>query len=358
MTFWTFEARQGLFACPDHLRTYKAQKEWLAQRKVELNFPENPLHFSHSKKGPKTFWAVIDLAALYDAKCTLGPGTADAEWLAWEANRYEQALRAEGSALLVEEAWAVACAAIGTDRMELAGAMYVSSLRQARHKLKEHQRLAGLKPEEATAQTQRFVYGESYFSSDDWGLSEEYRRQRQRFCFRRFRLVKETKLFIFCDLRNSEDIDRNGVVDEECTRFQHAHRDVSLTRIRKDLWDTPQLNWRGEPEEGASRYISNSPWGVRWLWVSFEALVEETDRRTRGFLQGLDSIDPNGGTWLRVLGLESHEDEVSGISKAELQRAYRKAVMRAHPDKGGSAEEFHQVQEAYEVAQRLLAGVW
>ncbi len=33
----------------------------------------------------------------------------------------------------------------------------------------------------------------------------------------------------------------------------------------------------------------------------------------------------------------------------QIKRAYRKAAMKAHPDRGGDAEKFHQVQLAYEV---------
>ena len=154
------------------------------------------------------------------------------------------------------------------------------------------------------------------------------------------------------------DDDRDGVADEEAAGFKYARRDVSLTRIRKDLWDAPQLNWRGEPEEGASRYIANAPWGIGWVWLDLKTLVEESDRRNRDFLRGLGNTDPNGGSWIKVLGLEAKEADLSSISKADLQRAYRKAVMRAHPDKGGSAEDFQLVQEAYEAAQRAFATVW
>lgn len=44
--------------------------------------------------------------------------------------------------------------------------------------------------------------------------------------------------------------------------------------------------------------------------------------------------------------------EVLGVavdaSEAEIRRAYREALLRTHPDKGGDAEQFRRVQEAYE----------
>jgi curved DNA-binding protein CbpA len=43
-----------------------------------------------------------------------------------------------------------------------------------------------------------------------------------------------------------------------------------------------------------------------------------------------------------VLGLDADADE------AEIERAYRRRVKEAHPDRGGSAEEFQRVREAYD----------
>lgn len=36
------------------------------------------------------------------------------------------------------------------------------------------------------------------------------------------------------------------------------------------------------------------------------------------------------------------------ISRSQVRQAYKKAVRAAHPDKGGSAEAFREVQKAYE----------
>jgi len=40
-------------------------------------------------------------------------------------------------------------------------------------------------------------------------------------------------------------------------------------------------------------------------------------------------------------------------TKEEVDRAYKKAAMRAHPDKGGSNEEMARVNAAYEVIYRF-----
>ena len=43
-----------------------------------------------------------------------------------------------------------------------------------------------------------------------------------------------------------------------------------------------------------------------------------------------------------VLGLNK------GFTSAELKQAYKRAALRAHPDKGGSNEAFRAVKDAYE----------
>jgi len=362
MTFMTWGERQELLAYPRNLRSYSQQRDWEATRRAELGFPEDGyatgLQFNHAKVGKRVQWNLVDRAKHKELTPAISSSETDRDRLVWAVDYHSAGLLAEGATASAEEAWDEACQAAGTDRLELGRAAGVNGLRQSRHKLKEFDRLAALQPEEATAQPQRFVYAEGRYDVSDYNWSAEALARRNRFRFRRFRLVKETNLNYFCDLENSDDIDRDGVVDEEAAGFKYVQRDVSLTRIRKDLWDAPQLNWRGEPEEGASRYIANAPWGVGWIWLDFQALVEETDRRNRDFLRGLGNTDPNGGSWVKVLGLEAKESDLSSVSKAELQRAYRKAVMRAHPDKGGSAEDFQLVQEAYEAAQRAFATVW
>ena len=367
MTFMAWGERQELLAYPLNIRSYSQKRDWEATRRAELGFPEDGyregLAFHLRKQGKRFEWALVDRAKHLAALNGLTPPAPEDTRanLLWDLHYCEAGLLMDGAAASAQEAWETACEVAGTDRLELGHAEPVAGLRRARHKLKEFDRLAALQPEEATAQPQRYVYAESRYDVSDrvpYNWSAEALARRNRFCFRRFRLVKTTKLFYFCDLVNSDDIDRDGVVDEEDAGFKYVRRDVSLTRIRKDLWDAPQLNWRGEPEEGASRYIANAPWGIGWVWLDLKTLVEESDRRNRDFLRGLGNTDPNGGSWIKVLGLEAKEADLSSISKAELQRAYRKAVMRAHPDKGGSAEDFQLVQEAYEAAQRAFATVW
>ncbi len=54
---------------------------------------------------------------------------------------------------------------------------------------------------------------------------------------------------------------------------------------------------------------------------------------------------------LAVLGLD-----VLPKTHQELKKAYRKAIMKAHPDKGGSAEEAARINQAYTDLSLKLRG--
>ena len=345
-TTWTFAERQAALKFPSGLRNYTAQKEWLAQRKSDLGFPENPLHFSHSKKGPKTFWVVIDLDALYDAECTLGPRTADVEWSAWEANRYEAALRAEGSASSVDDAWPAACAAIGTDRLELAGAMYVSGLREARHKLRQHQRLAGLQPTTQEAQVPRYVYRRIDYDHDHYQWSEDYRARRARFCYQRHQIVRETPKLLFIARQDSGAIDRDGNLDAESKVIQVEDGTHRVAKAEFEV-DTSGEDFLGTPLGAA---LVGSGWGCWTAWLSLEQLVEHHERQQREFLRGLQ-VGGQHASWRTALAIPADLE----LTRDQLQSYYRKAARQAHPDTGGTNEAFLQVQEAYQTAQRMVA---
>jgi curved DNA-binding protein CbpA len=48
-----------------------------------------------------------------------------------------------------------------------------------------------------------------------------------------------------------------------------------------------------------------------------------------------------------------HLYEILGVAmtatSAEIKKAYRRLAQKSHPDRGGNADEFHQIQKAYEV---------
>jgi len=65
------------------------------------------------------------------------------------------------------------------------------------------------------------------------------------------------------------------------------------------------------------------------------------ERAFTGFTQ---LPDQSNGSWWAVLGLSESAGE------RDIKTAYKTKRKSAHPDHGGSTEEFHRVQSAYEQA--------
>ena len=73
-----------------------------------------------------------------------------------------------------------------------------------------------------------------------------------------------------------------------------------------------------------------------------------SDMMERAFT-GFEALrDQNSGKWWRVLGV------AQDAPRATVESAYRAARARAHPDKGGSAEQFNRVQKAWESYLRVV----
>lgn len=89
--------------------------------------------------------------------------------------------------------------------------------------------------------------------------------------------------------------------------------------------------------------IGQAPWIEKKKGASEErsAAPGASRARTAGEL-------PRASVWA-ILGVESHVTEV------ELKRAFRKRALETHPDRGGTAEAFRDLQRAYEEAQRRVA---
>lgn len=97
-------------------------------------------------------------------------------------------------------------------------------------------------------------------------------------------------------------------------------------------------------------------------------IAENADGALRNFyldLTQLEQADENSvgdllkGFWERFYAWQSGTEAYQvlelqpGASQADIQLAYRRAIQRAHPDMGGSAEEFDRVRSAYEILKKL-----
>ena len=86
-------------------------------------------------------------------------------------------------------------------------------------------------------------------------------------------------------------------------------------------------------------------------WYSWTPPAEEENAKTESpktkapktELPKAKAQRPMKETHYSVLGIAKTATEL------EIKKAYRKVVLKAHPDKGGSSDLFRKVQEAYEV---------
>lgn len=90
-----------------------------------------------------------------------------------------------------------------------------------------------------------------------------------------------------------------------------------------------------------------------------EAEEQERSERFKNFFQGFFGFDQDKEP-LAEGDLRLDRDypySVFGLKRSasddDMKKAYRKAVMKAHPDKGGSNELFRKVREAWEFFNRL-----
>lgn len=85
-----------------------------------------------------------------------------------------------------------------------------------------------------------------------------------------------------------------------------------------------------------------------WSTTSAEGEATPSDAKTGGARTSREAGHaPRASVWA-ILGVPPRS------SQADLKRAYRKRALETHPDRGGSAEAFRDVQRAYEEAQRRI----
>jgi hypothetical protein len=137
---------------------------------------------------------------------------------------------------------------------------------------------------------------------------------------------------------------------------------MALKKARPDRFHVGRVR---DPESGRVRVLVEvggvrallTPGGARSLGDRLRSeagLIESEERRLRkeeaeraAFFESMRA-DPRGGPALALLGVSQP------FTSDDLKAAYRRRAKETHPDRGGSAEEFRRVREAYE----WLAGGW
>jgi len=227
----------------------------------------------------------------------------------------------EGWTDSVEEAWAAAVGVVGTDRLYLTTAGQVSGVVSDRAEQRRQERMAAKKPDTQDAAKARWVY--SYNPSDYYRGADPYP-------YRRHRVLRETKQFLFVSAEGyGEAIDAKGETNPNAFKVRVINSTSSKRVLKSELVN-------GGPA------AMGSGWSKVDVWSDLDLLVERV-RAWSPQRQG-------SGEWREVLGLPSEEH----LEPAQVKRAYRASLLLAHPDHGGSREQFEAVQTAYELAKRLV----
>ncbi|MCP9784151.1 hypothetical protein KBY83_12655 [Cyanobium sp. WKJ7-Wakatipu] len=186
-------------------------------------------------------------------------------------------------------------------------------------------------------------------SDFDHYVSDEYRQRCERFCFRRYRIVKETARLLFVDHRNYEMVDRDGVVEPRDGRMYRGGLSGSYRQLRKSSWSMPD----DYDFLTASRWVKLGRRETR-IYLSLAAAAAEHAAKRAQFVDSWSQVEVFA-EWAQTLELHTYEGELHSMSRAELQGFYRRAVLKAHPDHGGTTEQFQAVQAAYAQAKQVLA---
>lgn len=143
----------------------------------------------------------------------------------------------------------------------------------------------------------------------------------------------------------------------------NAKKDASRYGVVYDVKETPKgtkvkVEYNTPKEGDRTRFSSyQSPKNFvkvpsSWReWYSWTPPAEEENAKTEPPKTKAPKTEPHKAKAHRPMK-ETHYS-VLGIAKTatalEIKKAYRKAVLKAHPDKGGSSDLFRKVQRAYEV---------
>jgi DnaJ domain len=96
--------------------------------------------------------------------------------------------------------------------------------------------------------------------------------------------------------------------------------------------------------------VGRPPWGVRAAGAA--------GRSTEGRWSGRAPTAAPDGAGAATIGTPSIWETLGITARAtadELKRAFRQRALATHPDRGGDAEAFRQVQRAFREAQRRIA---
>jgi len=169
---------------------------------------------------------------------------------------------------------------------------------------------------------------------------------------------KKERVYVVLDGQQLMVYNRLDVAAQQCC-------DIKSTLNLKDgrceklaVVNRLDLDSRGNSSMMAFYGIKFSAQGARAQSISFEC--ESADLCARWFSAGNRAVELHKEDELRLVlpGLCRKQlglDEKATLSKSLITRAYKKLCLKAHPDRGGDAEEFNKINKAYNSLLELQA---
>ena len=100
----------------------------------------------------------------------------------------------------------------------------------------------------------------------------------------------------------------------------------------------------------ARMLVGRPPWGVRAEGAASRSVHSRSSgRTTTATTDGARSTTTSTTSIWETLGITAR------ATADDLKRAFRRRALATHPDRGGDAEAFRQVQRAFKEAQRRIA---
>ena len=247
-------------------------------------------------------------------------------------------IMAEGWSDSIDDAWSSATKTVGTEQLYLGGGHAIRDLIQTRAEQRRQERWAAKTQNSDDTAVTRYVY--SYERS-------RYYEKEDPFPYRRWRILRETKQFFFVQADGyGEPINANGEppTDDFHTHFRSGRG--SSYRIAKIRFE--------EEEEYCPKGAADmgSGWRTTEVWMSLPDLVAHVARRSPQN-DNTRRIPHTDKSWREVLSLDAEQH----LELIDVKRAYRKALLTAHPDHGGSRVQLEIVQQAYEIGRQMIAAV-
>ncbi|EIL88583.1 DnaJ-class molecular chaperone [Rhodanobacter fulvus Jip2] len=181
---------------------------------------------------------------------------------------------------------------------------------------------------------------------DGWGRLKSYQRKRATFTRNKRELTIADAV-----TRVREELGRMSILDDDLVVSTNLE-------LRMDGW--PKSGQREPADPGAAVYWRDKAKNTRCMAIDRYDRVADNLAAIAATLDAMRAIERHGGAeilnraftgFVEIENSSAHWSDVLGTSalssRAEIDAAYKRLRSQHHPDKGGDAEMFNRIQQAY-----------